>query len=145
MRIVVQRVKEANVTVEGKIVGEIQKGFCLLVGFTQGDDEEKILKMAKKISKLRIFEDDQEKMNLSLSDVGGEILSISQFTLYGDPWEGNRPSFTKALGYQEAMPLYERFNEALRELGLHVETGEFGAMMNVHIENDGPVTIWLEV
>ena len=144
MRIVLQRCKQASVTVEGKVVGEIGKGFMLLVGVTHDDTEEQIQYLADKIVNLRVFEDEEGKMNRSLLDVGGEILSVSQFTLYGDTARGRRPSFTSAAKPGFAEPMYEKFNEALRERGVTVETGVFGAMMDVSLINDGPVTLILE-
>ncbi len=143
MRVVVQRVNKSSVTVDGKVVGKIDKGFTLLVGFTQGDTIEDIKYMVKKIVNLRIMDDENGVMNKSILDTGGDILSISQFTLYGDAKKGNRPSYIKALGGSEASPMYDQFNEMLRE-HVKVETGIFGADMKVMIENDGPVTILLE-
>lgn len=143
MRVVVQRVNKSSVTVDGKVVGKIDKGFALLVGFTQGDTIEDIKYMVKKIVNLRIMDDENGVMNKSILDAGGDILSISQFTLYGDAKKGNRPSYIKALGGAEASPMYDQFNEMLRE-HVKVETGIFGADMKVMIENDGPVTILLE-
>ena len=143
MKLVVQRVLNAHVDVDGKTVGKIDKGFTLLVGFTQGDTIEDIKYMVKKIVNLRIMDDENGVMNKSILDVGGDILSISQFTLYGDAKKGNRPSYIKALGGAEASPMYDQFNEMLRE-HVKVETGIFGADMKVMIENDGPVTILLE-
>jgi D-tyrosyl-tRNA(Tyr) deacylase len=143
MRVVVQRVNKSSVTVDGKVVGKIDKGFTLLVGFTQGDTIEDIKYMVKKIVNLRIMDDENGVMNKSILDAGGDILSISQFTLYGDAKKGNRPSYIKALGGAEASPMYVQFNEMLRE-HVKVETGIFGADMKVMIENDGPVTILLE-
>lgn len=143
MRVVVQRVNKSSVTVDGKVVGKIDKGFTLLVGFTQGDTIEDIKYMVKKIVNLRIMDDENGVMNKSILDAGGDILSISQFTLYGDAKKGNRPSYIKALGGSEASPMYDQFNEMLRE-HVKVETGIFGAEMKVMIENDGPVTILLE-
>lgn len=143
MRVVVQRVNKSSVTVDGKVVGKIDKGFTLLVGFTQGDTIEDIKYMVKKIVNLRIMDDENGVMNKSILDTGGDILSISQFTLYGDAKKGNRPSYIKALGGSEASPMYDQFNEMLRE-HVKVETGIFGAEMKVMIENDGPVTILLE-
>lgn len=143
MRVVVQRVNKSSVTVGGKVVGKIDKGFTLLVGFTQGDTIEDIKYMVKKIVNLRIMDDENGVMNKSILDAGGDILSISQFTLYGDAKKGNRPSYIKALGGAEASPMYDQFNEMLRE-HVKVETGIFGADMKVMIENDGPVTILLE-
>lgn len=144
MRVVVQRSKYSKVEVDSKLVNEISLGLVLLVGFTEGDSEKKIEKIAKKIVNLRIFDDENGVMNKSILDVGGQILSISQFTLYGDATNGNRPSYIKALNGKEAIKLYERFN---MELNKYVKTlsGVFGADMEVSILNDGPVTILLEV
>lgn len=144
MRVVVQRSKEAKVTVNGKTVGEIQKGFVLLVGVTHEDQEADAAFLAEKIVNLRVFEDDQGKMNYSLMDVGGEILSVSQFTLYGDCRKGRRPNFMDAARPDHALSIYETFNHLLREKGVKVETGEFGAMMDVQLTNDGPVTLIIE-
>ncbi|MBR2577902.1 MAG: D-tyrosyl-tRNA(Tyr) deacylase [Erysipelotrichaceae bacterium] len=144
MRLVVQRVREASCTVEDRITGSIGKGFMVLVGIGLDDDKAVAEKMAAKLAKLRVFEDENEKMNLSLYDVGGDILSISQFTLYADASKGNRPSFTSAMKGEEAKALYEYFNECLRKLDLRVETGIFGADMAVRLWNDGPVTIILD-
>lgn len=144
MRVVVQRSKEAHVTVSGEIVGKIKKGFVLLVGVTHTDTEEDATYLAEKIANLRIFEDENEKMNRSLLDVDGEILSISQFTLYGDCKKGRRPNFMDAAKPDHAETIYERFNKALREKGITVETGRFGAMMDVQLTNDGPVTLIVE-
>ena len=143
MRVVVQRVNKSSVTVDGKVVGKIDKGFTLLVGFTQGDTIEDIKYMVKKIVNLRIMDDENGVMNKSILDTGGDILSISQFTLYGDAKKGNRPSYIKALGGSEASPMYDQFNEMLRE-HVKVETGIFRSDMRVSLENDGPVTIILE-
>ena len=143
MRVVVQRSKQSKVTIDGKVNGSIENGYVLLVGFTNGDNETIIDKMINKIVNLRIFEDDQGKMNLSILDVNGSILSISQFTLYANCKEGRRPSFTEALNPTEATKLYDIFNEKLREYVI-VETGIFGADMKVEIYNDGPVTIVLD-
>lgn len=143
MKVVVQRSKESNVVVEGKIVGKIDKGLTLLVGFTNGDTEETIDYMVKKILNLRIFDDENGIMNKSILDVGGEILSISQFTLYGDASHGNRPSYILAMKGSEATKLYDLFNEKLSK-SIKVEKGIFGADMLVSIKNDGPVTILLE-
>ena len=143
MRVVVQRVNKSSVSVDNKVVGKIDKGFTLLVGFTQGDTIEDIKYMVKKITNLRIMDDENGVMNKSILDTGGSILSISQFTLYGDAKKGNRPSYVKALGGSEASPMYDKFNEMLRE-HVKVETGIFGAEMIVNIENDGPVTILLD-
>ncbi len=143
MRVVVQRSKQSRVTIDGKVNGSIDHGYVLLVGFTEGDNEAIIDKMINKIVNLRIFEDDQGKMNLSILDVNGSILSISQFTLYANCKEGRRPSFTEALNPTDATKLYDLFNEKLREYVI-VETGIFGADMKVEIYNDGPVTILLD-
>ncbi|WP_232695552.1 D-aminoacyl-tRNA deacylase [Brevibacillus daliensis] len=144
MRVVVQRSKQSKVTVAGEIVGKIEHGLVLLVGITHEDTEKDLAFVADKVANLRIFEDDQEKMNHSVLDTGGAILSISQFTLYGDCRKGRRPSFIQAARPEVAKPLYDRFNELLREKGLQVETGRFGAMMDVEIFNDGPVTLIVE-
>jgi D-aminoacyl-tRNA deacylase len=141
MRIVVQRSKKAKVTVNGEITGIISKGLVLLVGVTHQDKDEDAVFLADKIANLRIFEDDAGKMNLSLLEVGGEILSVSQFTLYGDTKKGRRPNFMEAAKPEQANQLYERFNGLLREKGIKVETGIFGAMMDVELINDGPVTL----
>jgi D-aminoacyl-tRNA deacylase len=144
MRVVVQRSKNAKVTVNGEITGQISKGLVLLVGVTHDDKEEDAVFLADKIANLRIFEDDAGKMNLSLLDVGGEILSVSQFTLYGDCRKGRRPNFMEAARPEQANQLYERFNHLLREKDIKVETGIFGAMMDVELINDGPVTLIVE-
>lgn len=144
MKVVVQRSKAAKVTVEGVVTGQIQSGLVLLVGMTHGDTITNVRWMVDKVAGLRIFEDDTEKMNLSVMDVGGSILSVSQFTLYGDCRKGRRPNFMSAAKSEQAEGLYNAFNESLRELGLSVETGRFGAMMDVELVNDGPVTLILE-
>jgi D-aminoacyl-tRNA deacylase len=144
MRVVVQRSKEASVIVAGEIVGQISSGLVLLVGVTHEDAFEDAIYLADKIVNLRIFEDENEKMNLSLMEVGGQILSISQFTLYGDCRKGRRPNFMDAAKPEAAIEIYESFNKALREKGIQVETGQFGAMMDVSLINDGPVTLILE-
>lgn len=144
MRIVVQRSKEAKVTVDGSVVGKIEKGLVLLVGVTHEDKEEDAVYLADKVANLRIFEDEDEKMNFSLLDVGGQILSVSQFTLYGDCRKGRRPNFMDAARPEHAEEIYEGFNRILREKGIKVETGKFGAMMDVQLTNDGPVTLILE-
>ena len=144
MRVLVQRSGKASVTVEGKVVGSIDNGLVLLVGFTQGDDLEKVKFLAKKCVNLRIFPDENDIMNKSILDFGGEILSISQFTLYGDAKKGNRPSYIEALKNDEAISLYDAFNDELEKLGVKVETGIFGADMDVSLVNIGPTTIWLE-
>ena len=145
MRVVVQRCSRAEVRIEGTIVGKIGNGFMLLVGITDGDTPAQADILAKKIAQLRIFEDAEGKMNLALSEVGGAILSISQFTLYADCRKGNRPSFIRAARPETASPLYDYFNEVLRkQYHLQVETGQFGADMKVDFVNDGPVTILLD-
>jgi len=132
------------VTVEGRTVGEIGAGLLVLLGITHCDDEKDARYMADKIAGLRVFEDDDGKMNLSVEDVGGSILSVSQFTLYGDCRKGRRPSFSEAARPEQAAPLYEAFNACLRQRGLHVETGVFGAMMDVELVNWGPVTLLVD-
>lgn len=144
MRIVVQRCKQAKVSVAGETVGSIGRGLVLLVGITHEDTEKDAAYLAEKIAGLRIFEDEEGKMNLSVSDTQGAILSVSQFTLYGDCRKGKRPSFTTAARPETAQPLYDRFNELLRDKGLTVETGQFGADMDVEFTNWGPVTLILE-
>lgn len=144
MKVVLQRSKEASVTVAGKIVGRIDSGLVLLVGVTHEDGEQEAAYLAEKIVHLRIFEDEEGKMNRSLLDVGGAILSVSQFTLYGDCRKGRRPNFMGAAKGEQAERVYDRFNKLLKEKGVHVETGEFGAMMDVSLVNDGPVTFILE-
>lgn len=143
MRVVVQRSKKSNVVVDNKLVNEIDSGMVLLVSFTQGDTEDNISKMVKKIANLRIFDDENGVMNKSILDVGGEILSISQFTLYADTTKGNRPSYFKALNGEEAIKLYEKFNEEMNKL-VPTKPGIFGAEMILSITNDGPITILLE-
>jgi len=144
MRVVVQRSKEASVTVDDQIVGCIDKGLVLLVGVTHDDQEKDARFLAEKVVNLRIFEDDGGKMNLSLKDVGGSILSISQFTLYGDCSKGRRPNFMAAARPDTAEVIYNRFNELLREQGIEVRTGVFGAMMDVKLTNAGPVTLIID-
>ena len=144
MKIVIQRTKEASVTIDGAIVGEISHGLVLLVGIEEQDQQEDVDYLVRKVSKMRIFEDSEGKMNLSIEDVGGEILSISQFTLYAETKKGNRPSFIKAAKPETAIPLYEALNTGLRETGLTVQTGGFGADMKVSLLNDGPVTIIID-
>lgn len=144
MRIVVQRVSHARVCVSGEEKGRIDKGFLLLVGVTHEDTEGDVSLLVKKIVGLRVFPDENDKMNLSLKEVGGAVLSVSQFTLYGDCRKGNRPSFVRAAGAAHALRLYEHFNQQLESEGIHVERGEFGAHMEVELLNDGPVTILLE-
>ena len=144
MKVVLQRVKHASCTVENVITGQIEKGYLLLVGFTNGDSVEKLDKAVKKISGLRIFEDENQKMNLNLEKVNGKILSISQFTLYANTNEGKRPSFIDALNPVEAKKLYLSFNEKLRSMDFVVEEGVFGAHMDIELLNDGPCTIIYE-
>jgi D-aminoacyl-tRNA deacylase len=144
MRVLVQLVKEARVDIAGKTVGQIGRGFLLFVGFTAGDAVDTLAKMADKVTKLRVFPDENGKTNKSLSDVGGAILSVSQFTLYADAKEGNRPSFVKAMPGKDSEPLYALFNNLLKERGFAVETGRFGADMQVFLTNDGPFTLWLD-
>jgi D-tyrosyl-tRNA(Tyr) deacylase len=144
MKVVVQRSSQANVTVEGKITGEIDFGFVVLVGITHEDSLDDVQFVADKIANLRVFQDEEGKMNRSLLDVGGQVLSISQFTLYGDCRKGRRPNFMQAAKPEHAEPLYEQFNNALREKGITVETGLFGAMMDVQLNNQGPVTLIIE-
>ena len=144
MRVLVQRSGNASVKVDEKIVGKIDSGLVLLVGFTDGDTIEEVKHLAKKCVNLRIFPDENDVMNKSLLDFGGDILSISQFTLYGDAHKGNRPSYINAMKNDLAIPLYDAFNEELRTYGVNVETGIFGADMEVSITNIGPTTIWLE-
>jgi D-tyrosyl-tRNA(Tyr) deacylase len=144
VRVLLQRVSRAEVRVDGRATGKIETGFCLLVGFTHTDGDEQVAWMADKVLGLRLFGDAEGKMNLALADVDGALLVVSQFTLYGDAQKGRRPSFIDAARPELAEPLYERFVALLRERGASVETGEFGAMMEVDIVNDGPVTLWLE-
>ena len=144
MKLVIQRVSNANCKVDGNITGEINNGYMILVGFGLNDNNTIIEKMAEKVSKLRIFEDEEGKINKSIFDVDGKILSISQFTLYADCKKGNRPSFTNALGGDKAIEFYKYFNECLRKLTLEVQEGIFGADMKISLLNDGPVTIILD-
>ena len=144
MRVLVQRSGDAAVKVDGNVVGKIDGGLVLLVGFTEGDTIEEVKHLAKKCANLRIFPDENDVMNLNILDFGGDILSISQFTLYGDAHKGNRPSYAKAMNGEEAINLYNAFNEELRTYGLKVETGVFGGNMEVLINNIGPTTIYLE-
>lgn len=145
MRVIVQRVSHASVRIDGAIVGEIGRGFLLLVGITHTDTKADADYLAKKVAQLRIFEDEAGKMNRALQDIGGAVLSVSQFTLYGDCAHGNRPSFVDAARPEQAKPLCDYFNRQLRDAyGLRVETGHFGADMKVELINDGPVTILLE-
>ena len=144
MRIVLQRVSRASVSIDGRVCGAIDRGFCLLVGFTHTDTPAQVDWMAEKVAGLRLFSDAEGKMNLGLEEVGGSLLVISQFTLYGDADKGRRPSFIAAARPETAIPLYQRFVAALGSKALRVETGEFGAMMELEIHNDGPVTLTLE-
>ena len=144
MRIIVQNVTRASCEVNQKIVGSISRGFCLFVGFTSGDNKEVVSKMANKLLSLRLFDDENGKTNLSLKDVNGEILSISQFTLYASVKDGRRPSFANALNPKEASELYDYFNQCLKDAGYKVETGIFGAMMKIDLVNDGPFTTILD-
>ncbi|MFD4930839.1 D-aminoacyl-tRNA deacylase [Peribacillus butanolivorans] len=144
MRVVLQRSKAAKVVVAGQTIGQIDSGLVLLVGVTHGDTIDDAVYLADKIVNLRIFEDENDKMNHSLLDVGGSILSVSQFTLYGDCRKGRRPNFMDAARPEEANKIYESFNEELRKKGVHTETGQFGAMMDVQLTNDGPVTLIME-
>jgi D-tyrosyl-tRNA(Tyr) deacylase len=144
MRVVLQRVSRASVTIDGRITGAIGRGFCLLVGFTHSDTGDQVDWMAEKVAGLRLFADAEGKMNLGLAEVEGALLVVSQFTLYGDSAKGRRPSFIDAARPEIATPLYERFVAALRTRSLQVATGEFGADMLVEIHNDGPVTLILD-
>lgn len=145
MRVVVQRVNKARVTIDNEVVGKIKRGFLLLVGLREGDELDQVKKAADKIAKMRIFEDEDGKTNLSLKDVNGEILSVSQFTLLANTKKGNRPSFVEAMRPPKSKDLWENFNKELENRGFHVETGEFGADMQVSLENDGPFTIVLDI
>lgn len=144
MRAVIQRVSEARVDIEGEMEGEIGPGLLVLLGIEEEDGQEDVDYLVRKVSKMRIFEDDEGKMNLSVQDIDGAVLSISQFTLHADTKKGNRPSFIEAAKPEVSEPLYEKFNEGLKDTGLPVETGEFGADMQVHLVNDGPVTILVD-
>jgi D-tyrosyl-tRNA(Tyr) deacylase len=144
VRVLLQRVSRAEVRVASRVAGRIDAGLVVFVGFTHSDDTEKLAWMADKIVGLRIFGDDEDKMNRAVTDIGGAVLVVSQFTLYGDAQKGRRPSFIDAARPEQAIPLYDRFVGLIRERGVRTETGEFGAMMDVELVNDGPVTIWLE-
>ena len=144
MRVVLQRSLAASVKVDGKVTGQIDKGYVLLVGLTHEDTKEDVRYVAEKVANLRLFEDEEGKMNRSIFEEGGSILSISQFTLYGDTRKGRRPSFSEAAKPDVAKPLWDLFNEELRNMNLQVETGIFGAMMDVSLTNDGPVTLIVE-
>ena len=145
MRVVIQRVNKAQVAIDNEVVGKIKRGFLLLVGLRNGDELEQVKKAADKIAKMRIFEDKDGKTNLSLKDVNGEILSVSQFTLLANTKKGNRPSFVEAMRPPKSKQLWKDFNHELEDKGFHVETGEFGADMQVSLENDGPFTIVLDI
>ena len=144
MRAVVQRVASSRVTVDERVTGEVKKGLLVLLGVTHDDTSKDVDYMVDKVTNLRIFEDENDKMNLSLKDIGGEVMAVSQFTLYGDARKGRRPSFSDAARPDVANPLYEEFVEKLRAQGITVGTGEFGAHIMVELTNDGPVTILLE-
>lgn len=144
MRVLVQRVTHAEVRVGDRVTGSIGRGFVLLVGFTHTDSAAQLEWMAEKVVGLRVFPDDENKLNRSLADIEGAVLVVSQFTLYGDAAKGRRPSFIDAARPDQAVPLYEQFVAALRQRGVKTETGEFGASMQVELVNDGPVTLWLE-
>lgn len=144
MRAVIQRVLSAGVKVEGRTTGEIEKGFLILLGVSDDDGDEDLEYMVKKISKLRVFEDDQGKMNLALEDVGGSVLVVSQFTLFANTKKGNRPSFVEAGSPDYSNKMYRRFIDAFRELGINTAEGEFGADMKVSMLGDGPVTICID-
>ena len=144
MRILIQNVIDAKVSIDNKIVGKISRGFCLFVGFTHNDDKKMVDRMVNKLLSLRLFNDENGKTNLSLKDIGGEILSVSQFTLYGSLKDGRRPAFIDAMRPDEATKLYDYFNEKLRESEFNIQTGVFGADMKVTLTNDGPFTIMLD-
>lgn len=144
MRVLLQRVKNASVQVNGEIIGAISAGILVLLGISAEDSEEDIVYLTKKIQNLRIFNDENGKMNLSLMDVGGELLIVSQFTLFANTKKGNRPSYTRSASPEIAIPLYGQFIETLKDGGIKVETGEFGADMKVELLNDGPVSIWID-
>lgn len=144
MRLVIQKVSSSNVKINNEVVGSIDKGFMVLVGITDSDNKMIVDKMVDKLINLRIFEDENDKLNLSLLDVKGSILSISQFTLYADTKKGNRPSYSNSLNKEEAIKLYDLFNNELKKENINVETGIFGADMKVNINNDGPVTIIID-
>lgn len=144
MRVLLQRVARAEVRIAGQVTGRIARGLVVLVGFTDSDGEDQLAWMAEKIVGLRVFPDDEDKMNRSITDAGGAFLVVSQFTLYGDVAKGRRPSFVEAARPERAIPLYDSFVARLRATGVRVETGTFGASMQVELVNDGPVTLWLE-
>ena len=144
MKVLIQNVDRASCTINNKIVGEISRGFCVFVGFTPGDSKERVERMVNKLVSLRLFDDENGKTNLSLNDIGGAILSISQFTLYASLKDGRRPSFVNAMRPDEATKLYDYFNECLRNTGIHIETGVFGAELIIDIKNHGPFTTILD-
>lgn len=144
MRALLQRVRQASVSIEGQVHGQIKQGFLVLLGITHEDTVQDAIYLADKVLKCRVFSDEDDKMNRSLADIGGGLLIVSQFTLYGDCKKGNRPSFTEAARPEIAVPLYESFVERCRQSGLPVQTGEFGADMQVALVNDGPVTLWMD-
>lgn len=144
MRVLVQRVHHASCIVEGRVLSSIQAGYVLFVGFTHSDTIEEVKKAARKVANLRIFSDEDGKMNVNIQDLQGEILSISQFTLYADPTTGNRPSFTKSMQPQTAEELYQFFNKELQKYNLTVKTGKFGEHMDITLSNNGPVTVLIE-
>lgn len=144
MRLVIQRVKQSNVKVDGEVIGEIDKGLLVLVGISEYDTEADVEATVNKMINLRIFEDEDKKMNLSLKDISGSVLSVSQFTLYADVKKGRRPNFTKAARPNEAEQLYNHFNKLIIDNDISVQTGQFGAMMDVELTNDGPITIIIE-
>lgn len=145
MRAVIQRVKKASVSIDGKVVSQIGQGLLVLLAVHQNDKESVVQKMAEKVVNLRIFSDSEEKMNLSVKDIGGEIMVVSQFTLYGDCKKGNRPSFTESAKPDKAIPFYDKFVKYISDQGIKVDTGKFGAMMEVELVNDGPVTIMIDL
>ena len=144
MRVLLQRVSYANVTVDGDLISSIGKGLLILAGVGQRDGEDQVRYLAEKVANMRIFQDEKGKTNLSILDVKGEAIVVSQFTLYADTRKGRRPSFTDAAAPEDAAPLIDRFVELLRGLGVPTQTGKFGVHMSVELQNDGPVTIWLE-
>ena len=144
MRAVIQRANHASVTVSNEVIGKVDEGLVVLLGVTHDDSMQDVEYLVQKIANLRIFEDEEGKMNLSIKDINGSVLSISQFTLYADTRKGRRPSFVKAAKPDYANELYEKFNQLLKDEGLHVETGQFGAMMDVRFTNVGPVTIIID-